>query len=426
MSKKIWYLNLLLAAMGCAKSPSAGTDHTHVEASAELGLTEFLASNPNAAVTPAVQTLVQDHQQTATALLRGFSASGSNVVFSPYITEVALQMLYAGAQGTTQQEMATALSSHLPQTGVADAQRLLTQVLMQGLAGSPNVTMNTGTRLWLQDGLALQGDFNTVLEQSYGARTGIVDFKTDAADAVKAINTWVSGATNGQITQLLQAGDVNADTRMVLAAALYMQGHWTKSFMQDIATTPFHCADGSQKQVSFLHEVQGYSYADNANYQAVEIPYDQGDFSMLVVMPKTQTLQQFVTALDGNGLAAIGASLQSTQVNLGMVPFAYANSQDLRSAFEALGMHAAFDPNTADLSGITTQIPLYVSKAMEQAQIAVDKDGTQASAAAAVVVAEPTAAPANPATFTVDHPFLWVIHDKRANEPLFMGTVLAP
>lgn len=430
MWQKLWILNILLVA-GCSNAalPSAApTAGVAAAASDESGLTEFLAADPNAALTPAALTLIQDHKQNALALLRAFvgESNSTNTVFSPYITAVGLEMLYAGAQGSTQQEMATALSSHLNPAEMPGAQRVLTQVLINGLAASPNTSLHTGTRVWLQDGLARQGDYESTLSQSFGARPGLVDFEAHADQALADINGWVQAATAGQISQLLQSGDVTADTRLMLAAALFLQARWTTSFVQDTATTPFNCADGSQKPVPLLRLTQGYAYAADANYQAIEVPYDQGDFSMLVVMPKTQTLSQFLKSLDSDALGSIDDALSFTQVDLAMPPFAYDNSHDLRSALQALGMKAAFDPHTADFGGITAQIPLYVSKAMEQAQIAVDENGTQASAAAAVVMAKPTIAAANPATFTVDQPFLWIIRDRRAHEPLLMGVVAKP
>ena len=434
MFKKLCCLNLLLATLGCGKvpiavhdTPGAVNSNANSDPVGELGLTEFLPADPNAKVTPAVQLLVQEHQQTATALLRALAAnSNDNLVFSPYVTQVLLEMLYSGAQSTTQQEMATALAWQQTPSDLATAQRLLTQVLMNGLTASPNVVINSGTRLWLQNGVALQDDFNQILQQSFGARTGVVDFKTAPESARSAINTWVSGATQAKIPQLLGPGDITPNTRLVLAAALNLQARWTQPFMQDSAAAPFNAADGSTPSVSFLRAAQSYAYAETAAYQAVDLPYDRGNFAMLVLMPKTAALPQFLAALDGNALAAVHSALQTTAVDVSIPPFAYSTSQDLSSTLQTLGMHAAFDPNSADFRGITAQIPLFISKAIEQAQIAVDQNGTQASAAATSVVAQPTVAAANPATFTVNRPFVWIIHDTQAHEPLFMGQVLKP
>jgi serpin B len=92
-----------------------------------------------------------------------------------------------------------------------------------------------------------------------------------------------------------------------------------------------------------------------------------------------------------------------------------------------MGMGIAFDPNTADFSGITTQEPLYVGAVIHQANIDVVEKGTTAAAVTAVVM-EAGAAPVQgqKVTFHVDKPFLYFIHDNRSGAVLFMGRVDDP
>jgi serpin B len=92
-----------------------------------------------------------------------------------------------------------------------------------------------------------------------------------------------------------------------------------------------------------------------------------------------------------------------------------------------MGMPTAFTAE-ADLSGITTQTKLYVSKVIHQANIDVVEEGTTAAAVTVVVGATMGGGMDEPAhvQFHVDKPFLYFIHDNSSGAVLFMGRVDDP
>jgi len=87
-------------------------------------------------------------------------------------------------------------------------------------------------------------------------------------------------------------------------------------------------------------------------------------------------------------------------------------------------MVEAFDPATADFSGMTDTAPLYIQEVVHQAFVAVDERGTEAAAATAVVAGTTSAPPR--ATLTVDRPFIFAILDRTTGATLFVGRVLDP
>ncbi len=104
---------------------------------------------------------------------------------------------------------------------------------------------------------------------------------------------------------------------------------------------------------------------------------------------------------------------------------------ELNSTLEGLGMKTAFDPNSADFSGMTGDKSLVISAAIHKAYIDVDENGTEAAAATAVMMEMATAmpsqdAPPPPIYFTADHPFLFLIRDNSSGAILFMGRVIDP
>jgi serpin B len=90
-----------------------------------------------------------------------------------------------------------------------------------------------------------------------------------------------------------------------------------------------------------------------------------------------------------------------------------------------MGIQTLFDPDRADLSGITTAEQLYVSDVLHETFIAVTERGTEAAAATAVV-AKASAAPATPREVLADHPFLFAVRDRDTGAVLMLGRVLDP
>jgi serpin B len=87
-------------------------------------------------------------------------------------------------------------------------------------------------------------------------------------------------------------------------------------------------------------------------------------------------------------------------------------------------MISAFDPQTADLTGIVEKPELYVQDVVHQGFIKVDEEGTEAAAATAIVVGATSLPPS--ATLILDRPFLFLIQQESTGEILFAGVVANP
>jgi serpin B len=103
------------------------------------------------------------------------------------------------------------------------------------------------------------------------------------------------------------------------------------------------------------------------------------------------------------------------------------NQFELSKALGALGMAQAFQPSTADFSGMTGKRDFWISSAIHKAYIDVNEEGTEAAAATAIVMRSMAMArEEQPQVFRVDHPFAFLIRDNRSGANLFMGRVTDP
>jgi serpin B len=357
--------------------------------------------------------------------------SGGNAVVSPASIVLALSMAQAGAKGETAAQMDSVLHSAAG-SGGGNGINSLDQILT-GFSGTFKNANGTAQQLTLrianapfaQRGLQLQGSFLDVLASRYGAGLRLVDFQNNPVGACQLIDGWVSDQTEGRIPKLLDSLDSNV--RLVLVNAIYLKAPWLEPFAEsDTKTAPFTRSDGSQVSVPTMSlGLSEGRYASGSGWQAVELPYAGGSLAMTIVVP--DDLAAFESSLDGARFSQIAAALQPTHVDLTLPRFKIETKSDLASALAGMGMPLAFDPTRADFSGITTLEQLYIAKVVHQANISIDENGTEATAATAVVMAAASAVPIQPpVTLHVDRPFLFALRDTNTGAILFLGRVVDP
>ncbi len=117
--------------------------------------------------------------------------------------------------------------------------------------------------------------------------------------------------------------------------------------------------------------------------------------------------------------------LSGAAVTLSMPKFKLESAFGLSDAMKALGMVDAFEPGSADFSGMEATRSLYISDLLHKAYVDVNEEGTEAAAATAVVVGQ-TSMPAESYVIDFDHPFLFFIRNIQTNTILFMGRLADP
>lgn len=112
-------------------------------------------------------------------------------------------------------------------------------------------------------------------------------------------------------------------------------------------------------------------------------------------------------------------------MDLTLPRFSIETRVDLAGLLSDMGMGDAFNPAVADLSGITGNRGLILSKVIHQANIDVTEEGTIA-AAVTITTGAGAAAPPTKVQFHVDKPFIYLITDTTTGAILFMGRVDDP
>jgi serpin B len=348
-----------------------------------------------------------------------------NALVSPYSLSLALAMTYAGARGETARQMAEALHYTLPQEQLHPAFSALDQALISRGEGAEQEAfrLKIVNAIWPQQGVPFRDSFLDTLAEYYGAGLYPVDFAR-SEEARQAINDWVSEETEQKIEDLLPPGSITSNTALVLSNAVYYYAAWMHPFAEEAtADGAFALLDGQQVTVPTMHQVAPLGYAERPGVRAVELPYANGELSMVVLVPDGGMFEAFAQGLEPAELQAILSALTPTQVRLALPKFGFGAGFEAKDALVGLGMVDAFG-DRADFSAMDGTKELFIDKVYHKAFIAVDEAGTEAGAASAVVMARKGSMVEQ--EVEVSRPFVFLIRDVETGVILFLGHVVNP
>lgn len=359
-----------------------------------------------------------------------------NLLFSPYSISQALAMTYAGAGGETAAQMADTLSFSLEQPALHEAFSTLNADLIErGNADENPDTRQTAralriaNALWGEQSYPFSQSYNAQIEQYYGAGFQLTDFVNAPEEARGEINNWVAEQTEDRIQNIVPEGAITPITRLVLANAIYFYGGWQSTFMPNSTRdADFFLLDGSTVAVPFMFQRVYLPYFQGDGFQIVEFPYQGSNFTFTVIMP--DDFEAFENSLDAEALNDAISQLRPTEIRVYLPKFEFEFGTSLAQTLQSIGMVDAFDPMSADFTGMvegTPDQPLVIGDVLHKAFISVDENGTEA--AAATVVMMPVGTGMNqtqPPEVRIDHPFIFAIRDTQTGTLLFLGRVLNP
>lgn len=368
--------------------------------------------------TPVAQQIVAADNTFGLALFNTLNRGAtSNIAISPASIALVLQMIYNGAEGSTQQAMSQALQLQGLDALTVDQDNAALQAAL--IDPDPNVQLTTADSLWmhLSDNPVLPS-FVSANETYYAADIG------DLAGAPDDVNAWVASATNGLITKILPPADYS-HVIAVLANAIYFKGAWKAAFDPDrTMAASFTLANGTEISCQMMNQTGSFPYLSGPNFQAVELPYGQtGRLGMLIILPAAGVdLGGFVANMTGEQLSTWIAGLVPADISIGLPRFTASYSSSLVNALTSLGMGVAFDRNNADFAGLASEPGVYISDVEHETVVQVDESGTVAAGATTGTVSVTVAPP----PMTMNRPFFYAIVDAKTGALLFIGTVVDP
>lgn len=345
-----------------------------------------------------------------------------NIMISPFSITSALSMTLNGAAGETFEAMRKTLG--LEQKTLEQINNTYLKLMTEMVPVDKRVVMEIANSVWVEKKLIVKQPFITELRRCYKAEARDIDVTNP--DAVDIVNGWIAEKTHDKITNMLDKLDPGL--AMLLINAVYFNGKWRYQFDKaDTKEESFYITPSVSKTVPMMHLVENLKAVRHNNLTIAEIPYGQGNYNMIVVLPdENVTTSDVANALTPSIWQEwIGLLAENThKVDLSMPRFKYKYKRNLNDDLINLGMGIAFT-DLANFSNISDS-RLQISRVLHQTFIETNEEGTEAAAATVVEMIITVANPTTVEKVILDHPFLYFIRETSTGTILFMGRVSDP
>jgi serpin B len=237
----------------------------------------------------------------------------------------------------------------------------------------------------------------------------------------------VSDKTHGKINKIVD--QLKPELVMLLLNAIYFKGTWTYEFdKNDTHDDQFTTYGGPPVSCKMMKQSGEFDYLATDKWQALNLPYGDGDFSMTLLLPNVGVnINEVIEELDQTGLEnSIGPiSVHNGTVEIPKVLLEY--ELTMNDVLSSLGMSVAFEPGSADFTGMdhNNGRQLFISSAKHKTFVEINEEGTEAAAVTSVEVGV-TSIGGSGFSFHADRPFLFFIRENRSQTILFMGKIVNP
>jgi len=369
--------------------------------------------------------ILQADRQFAFELFREVHALSEedNLMISPLSISYALGMTLNGAAGDTKDAFRQVL--HFEGLTDQEVNESYQDLMSQLVTLDDQVEFSIANSLWYKLGFEVLASFIATNQEYFDAAVEELDFSDPGA--VDMINGWIEEKTNDKIRDMLDF--IPEDAVMYLINAIYFNATWKYQFdAEETFEDDFLLEEGGTHRCDFMQVEGGFNYTQQESFTAVELPYGDSAFSMVVLLPEHGvTTADLVEILDAENWETWFGDSYMANVHIQLPKFKYGFKALLNLPLTHLGLGIAFSEH-ADFAHITPSVDLYISRVIHQTFIDVQEEGTEAAAATIVEMfnTSTSSIPAEPFLFVADRPFLYVIKENSTGALLFMGKAGKP
>ncbi|MFJ5718265.1 serpin family protein [Neobacillus sp. NPDC093127] len=357
-------------------------------------------------------------------LLSEVEADGNgNTFISPMSLFMALSMIYNGSDGETKTEIAKVLQNE--GMNVTELNRANASMLSKLNSNAKKVQLNVANSIWLNEKYHFQTNFAQNNKDYFNANLQKIDIND--SQSPKMINDWVKKSTNDKIEKIVDA-PLDSDLVAILINAIYFKGNWKYEFdKKHTEKRTFYLDDGTTKDVPFMLLNEELAYMGNEDFQAVSLPYGDGEMSMKVFLPReNSSLEKFKKMLTNENWEKWNSEFYETKGTVRLPKFQLEYEVLLNEPLKRLGMTSAFNEGANFTKMIKESDPLMISKVKQKTYIDVFEEGTEAAGATSVEMTKSSAPVDGPFEVEVNRPFFFAITDDETGLVLFMGSISNP
>ena len=335
---------------------------------------------------------------------------------SPLSASEVLGLMANGANGETLEQLCDLMG--VKDVPLADVNSYYKNVKKQLLEVDNTAKVNLANALFIDDRFSLLPDFMQLCNDYYDALINFASF--DEETTWIDMDKWVSEQTNAKVQNRPQILEEYAR----IINAMYFKGVWAEQFDKAVSEKfyPNYPNESYFVNVQMMKKYGNYGYARSEHFEACEIAYGNGAFSMVVMLPIDDTdINEQLTKLTCEEYASLIDDIDVHKMSICLPKWESECEIDLAKVITAERYNKIFEL-TSDYSKLSGDGICFLSS-FQNNYIKVDETGTEA--ASSTISSDINIAPLpNPDyVFNVNRPFFYLIKEKSTGAILLMGKV---
>ncbi|CAD7082129.1 unnamed protein product [Hermetia illucens] len=337
-----------------------------------------------------------------------------NTLIAPLAIHFGLGILYMGAAGRTAKEFQKCLRLSGTKQQVA---KKFWRVICKYM---DNRNTCVKSAVFMRDDITVDPKTDLLIKKYFKTEVQPIDCKSPTFMAGK-INKWACQGTNQQISEVIHQDHMNTDCSMLLTCVTIIQRSWKKPF-SPTGNYTFWLNNTNTREVPMMiaNDIDlRYYESTELDCIVLDIPFDDGDLSMLILYPNAITGIDLVEyQLQELDLIKLRRNTMDYKTSVLMPKFRLEGDMLLNEILNDCGIHAAFSENQADFSQFSNS-PLFATEILFRAIVDVREGGL------CTTREEGDKYHFDSDLIKVDHPFLFAIMSKKHRLFLF-GAVRDP
>ncbi|XP_010382844.1 putative alpha-1-antitrypsin-related protein [Rhinopithecus roxellana] len=342
----------------------------------------------------------------------------SNILVAPTNVAMAFVMLSLGTKADTRTEILEGLNFNLTETPEAKIHECFQQVLQA--RPDTRLQLTTGSNLFVNKSVKLVDTFLEDIKKLYHSEVSSINFR-DTEEAKEQINNYVEKRTGRKIVDLVK--HLKKNTSLALVDYISFHGKWKdKSKAERITIEGFHVDDKTITKVPMINHLGRFEiHRDKELSSWVLAQHYVGNATAFFILPDPKKMWHLEDKLTYSHLENIQRAFDIRSISLHFPKLSISGTYELKRVLRNLGIIKIFS-DEADLSGVSQEAPLKLSKAVHVAVLTVDEKRTEATGALHLE----EKAWSKYQTIMFNRPFLVIIKDDITNFLLFIGKVVNP
>lgn len=340
-----------------------------------------------------------------------------NFAISPLSIQLALYMVYNGADGQTKEQIGNLLN--VMDTDLETVNERVKKLInyYDDLVDDGHLDIHNAL-FYDENRIELADEFVKRLKIYFDVQKSDLDFSSPAA--VASINDWVQEKTYDKIREVIQ--NISDQEVLFLINALYLKADWVSGFdKQATSDRTFMTSRGDEIMIPTMHRTGVVEHLSMDGFQIVRLPLADSTLYTYLIMPDqsselpTLIHSEIIPEIWNNTL-----NFKKSRIMFEMPVVETKTHLSLNSSLQSLGMTAAFDPQQADLhlmGSAKNGLSLVLTRTLHDVYLKMDENGVEGAAVTTIGVGTTSLPP----SIQFNRPFMYLIVDQELGLPLFIG-----